>query len=635
LERPLSRAVRWETGSAGGISVDARGRTRIDPDTGSTVEQRNGLLIAHLRGTPYQRGLAHGKLLRREILDSGICPYFSGFLEQILRSSGLNRALPPPLGAWLSRLLEWWTYAPLERQLLPDTREELFGVADATELDRRDVVRGVLAPDVMNHLAAGFLRGGKQALGNYYLGGCSAAYVRKTALRGGAPALLARNMDFPGSFVWRHPLLLFAHPEEKIDVLSESPEEGLGWVENKKQPYLYITAAGFPGFGLTGMNASGIAMGTFVCLSKSVSRNEMPSLEFNHYLFTRCESLQGIIHVLEQNQLRSASPHTALFADAREAISVEVDARQNAVRTMPRSFDFHVQTNHFLNPRMKRREMEFPLEREYTIGRFRLLRDGIDENYGRLDVQRMIDLISCNLDLLSATTRLVGDFPAQAITLTSALFEPETGNFWVASGTPPGVCYNRYLGFNFAAELAGKAGERSERSERSERNASYTRSGTPVLRGTRFAPVRQTAKKSLRYLVLSQEELKQGKVRGAIKSLEKAISLNPDPGFEYIRGILYLMDRRPGEALAIFRALKEKASFAPVKSSALLLWEGRSLDLLGLRREAKACYRSALRRTGLVPGLRGALRRSLRRRFRQAGMPRTIEYYLMGPLTFT
>jgi hypothetical protein len=621
----MDRREKWAMDSSGGISVDARGRTRLDPDTGSTVEERNGLLIAHLRGTPYQRGLAHGKLLRREILDSGICPYFSRFLAQLLRSSGMTKALPPPLGAWLSQLIEWWTYAPLERQLLQDTREELFGVADATGLNRRDVVRAVLAPDVMNHLAAGFLKGGKQALGNYYLGGCSAAYVRRTALRGGAPALLARNMDFPGSLVWRHPLLLFAHPEERIDVLSGSPEEGLRWVEKKKQPYLYITAAGFPGFGLTGMNASGIAMGTFVCLSKSVSRNEMPSLEFNHYLFTRCESLQGIIHLLEREGLRSASPHTVLFADAREALSVEVDARQSAVRTMPRSFDFHVQTNHFLNPRMKRREMEFPLEREYTIGRFRLLRDAIEENYGRLDVQRMTDLISCNLDLLSGTSRLVGDFPAQAITLTSALFEPETGNFWVASGTPPGVCYNRYLGFNFTAELVGKAGGRI---------ASYTRSSTPVLRGTRFTAVRRAAKKSLRYLVLSQEELKQGKVRGAIKSLEKGISLYPDPGFEYIRGLLYLMDRRPAEALDIFRALKEQASFAPVKSAALLLWEGRSLDLLGRRKEARTCYRGALLRAGLVPGLRRALRRSLRRRFRHDRMPRTIEYYLMGPLTF-
>jgi hypothetical protein len=177
---------------------DPRTGTRIDPDTGSSVENRNGLFVAHLRGTAHQRGLAHGRLLRREILDSGICPYFSRFLAQLIRSSDLSKALPSLLVRWLEGLMEWWYYVPLEATLLEDTKEELFGVADAVGLDRREVVRATLAPDVMNHLAAGFLEGGKQALGNYYLGGCSAVYVRKSALRGGAPALLARKHGFSG-----------------------------------------------------------------------------------------------------------------------------------------------------------------------------------------------------------------------------------------------------------------------------------------------------------------------------------------------------------------------------------------------------------------------------------------------------
>lgn len=621
LEQRGIRRYDWTEDSRTGTTVDARTGARLDPDTGSIVEERNGLLVAHLRGTPFQRGFAHGKLLRREILDSGIAPYFSRFLPELIRSSGLSQGLPPFLAKGLEELMEWWYYAPLEELFLEDTKEELFGVAEATGIDRREVLRAALSPDVMTHLAAGFLRGGKQALGNYYLGGCSAVYVRKSALRNGAPALLARNMDYPGSLVWRHPLILFSHPEERIEVLVKSAGSGFGKERKKKQPYVYISAAGFPGFGLTGMNAAGIAMGTFVCLSKNISRKKMPSLDFNHYLFTRCESLESIIHLLESEKLRCASPHTVLFADREEAISIEVDARQSAVRNMPRSFDFHVQTNHFLNPRMKNREMEFPLEREYTIDRFRLLRDAIEENYGRFDVQRMIDIISCNLDRLSGSARLIGDFPAQASTLTSAIFQPETGNFWVASGRPPAVCYNRYQGFNFFEEK--------------RRLPAYARSGVPVLRGTRFYPVRERAKRSLCYLVLSQEELKQGKIQAAIKSLEKASLLQPDPGFDYIRGILYLLDSQPEEALAIFRRVKERFSFPPVKSVALELWEGRCLDLLGRRAEAKACYRNALRRGGLVAELRKALNQSLRRPFRYSGMPKSIEYYLMGPLRFT
>ena len=607
------------------IKEDPRTGTRFDPNTASSVEKRNGFYIAHLRGTAYQRGLAHGRLLRREILDSGIGPYFSRFLTQLIRSSDLSKALPSLLVKWLEGLMEWWYYAPLEALLLDDTKEELFGVADAVGIDRHEVIRAALAPDVMSHLAAGFLQGGKQALGNYYLGGCSAMYVRRSALRGEAPALLARNLDFPGSLVWHHPLIIFSHPEEEIETLVTTGG-GLRKERKRKQPYVYISAAGFPGFGLTGLNASGIAMGTFVCLSKNISRHQMPSLDFNHYLFTRCESLEGIVNLLETETLRCASPHTVLFADRREAISVEVDSRTSTVRTMARSFDLHVQTNHFLNPRMKRREMEFPLEREYTIGRFRLLRDAVEENYGRLDRQRLVDLISSNLDRISGTTRILGDFPAQPITLSSVVFEPETGSFWVASGTPPGVCYNRYQGFNLYDELSGRRGRRLP---------SYVRSSVPVLRGTQFTPIREQAKKSLRYLILSQEELKKGKIRAAINNLNKACALQPDPGFAYILGILHLLNFQAREALTVFREVKERFTFPPVKYAALLLWEGRCLDLLGRRNEAKSHYRAALQHGGLVSGVRKALRQSLRHPFRYSQMPKTIEYYLMGPLTFT
>ncbi len=615
----------WRTDSRSGLAVDARSGARLDPATGSTVENRNGLLVAHLKGIPYNRGLAHGRLLREEIVSSKIAPYFSRFLSQLYRSSAAAKVLPSFLRRLAGELLEWWYYAPLERLVLEETREELFGVADAAGLDRQEVLRAALAPDVMEHLAAGFLRGGKQALGNYYLGGCSAVYVRNTALRNRGPSLLARNLDFPGALVWKHPLVVFTHPEEEIEVMVRSDEGQFRKERKRKQPYVCIAAAGFPGFGLTGMSASGLAFGTFVCLSKNVSRSSLPTLDFNHYLFTRCESLEGLIRLLETEELSCASPHTALFADAVQAVSVEVDARESAARTMPISFDFHVQTNHFLNPRLKRREMEFALEREYTIGRLRLLQDAVEENYGRLDVQRLIDIISCNLDRLSGTTRLLGDFPGQALTLTSVVFEPQTGNFWVASGEPPAVCYNRYRGFNLHHEIAGDGGRRLP---------SYTRSAVPVLRGTRLSPVGERAKKSLRYLTLSQEELKRGRVRAAIRNLETACSLHFDPGFQYILGILYLLNYEAERALALFRKVEEGFAFPPVKADALLLWEGRCLDVLGRRAEARERYKAALRRGGLLPELRKELRRCLRRPFSLSRMPRTVEYYLMGPLSF-
>ena len=621
------RLERWDRDHRSGLQIHPGTGARREPDTGSTLERRGGLSVLHLRGLPFQRGLAHGKLLRAEIASSHIAAYFSGFLRDLYRSTIVARSLPGTLRKRIGDLLEWWFHAPLERTALEETRLELAGIAEAMELDHREVLRAALAPDIMQHLAAGFLPGGKQALGNYYLGGCSAFYVRRTALQGNGSALLARNMDFPGALVWQHPTVIVTHPEEEIDMVEGSADEGFRRTRRRKEPYVYVSVAGFPGFGLTGMSASRIAFGTFVCLSKNTSRAQMPSLDFNHYLLTRATSLGGIVHLLQNEHLRSASPHAVLFADGREAVSVEVDGKRSVVRTMPLDFDVQIQTNHFLHPLMKRREMEFPLEREYTIGRFRLLRDAIEENYGRIDLQRAVDLISCNLDRYSGSTRLLGDFPAQPSTLTSVIFAPGSGDFWVADGTPPGVCYNTYRGFNLFDELAGRGGR--------TRLPAYRRSRIPVLRGTRFVPpVDAAARGSLRHLSLSQEELKRGKLTAALRELERASELHPDPGYDYLSGILYLMDGQAERALEIFRRLRASCPFPPVKAQALGLWEGRCLDVLGRRAEARLCYRRTMGEPGLVRNLRVALRHSLRRPFRLKSMPRTLEYYLLGPMQF-
>ena len=56
--------------------------------------------------------------------------------------------------------------------------------------------------------------------------------------------------------------------------------------------------------------------------------------------------------------------------------------------------------------------------------------------------------------------------------------------------------------------------------------------------------------------------------------------------------------------------------------------------MLGRRVEAKTCYKSALKRAGLVTELKKVLKRSLLRRFSISRMPEAIESYLMGTLTF-
>lgn len=598
-----------------------RGLRARDAQTGSTLELRDGFYILHLYGDPRQRGMAHGRLLREQIRSSGIGSYYGNFFQDLYRSSTFAKKLPSSLRKLVGDLLEWWYYASLQKLFLEETREELLGVAEAAGVDGREALRGAAAPDLMEHLAAGFLAGGKEALGNYYLGGCSALYACGAALRDPAKAFFARNLDFPGALVWKHPLLIFSHPSEEVEVLVEEGDS-FRWQRRTKQPYLYLSSAGFPGYGLTGLSASGVAMSSHVCLSRNVSRKPPLFLDFNHYLFTRASSVEGIRRLVQSRSPTCASPHAAVFADRRQALAVEVDSRHCRTRPMLPGFDLLVQTNHFLHPLLMKRELEFPLEREHTIGRFRLLRDAAQLAYGRLDAQRMVDLIACNADLASRRSRLLGDFPCQLNTLTSVVFELAGGDFWVASGRPPGVCHREYRGFNFGEEL---------NSRRSSRPA-LKRSTSPVFPDIRPLPATPRLLDSMRWCTLSQEYLKKGKIGPALRALERAIRRHPDPGYLYVRALLVLLDGRPAEALAQLGSLRGRQTFPPVAQDALLLWMARCLDLLGRRSEAKEHYRRLLEQRALAPQLAKAARRSLRRPFRK--LPGVIDYCQLGPLEF-
>jgi hypothetical protein len=624
--RHTIRGADWGETDETDILTDAQTGLRQHAPTGSLHEHRNGFDILHLYGTPYERGLAHGKLLKAKISGSHVAEYYGSFVRDLYRSSDFARRIPGAFRRHIGSMLEWWFYAPLEKACMSETREEMEGIADGAGIDRSLALRGLLAPDVLETLAAGFLKSGKQSLGNYYLGGCSSAFARRTACRDPKGSLFARNMDFPGVFVWRHPAIIFSHPSESVDTYVRSPDGGIEMRNKRKQPYLYISTAGFPGIGLTGMNEAGVAMGSYVCLSRNVSRTDPLFLDYNHFLLTRTEGLDGIEHVVRTQRSRSASPHTVMFVDKDDALTVEVDSRRAVLRRCPQDFDIAVQTNHFQNPLMKSRELEYPLERENTLGRFRLIQSALEKSYGDISVQGMIDIISGNIDMASRKPVMIGDIPAQPATLTSVVFDLRAGTVWVAGGNPPAVCYNSYYGFNFTDELSRGKSRNGLRPLR--------RSREPVIDGVESAEVTGNMKYSLKLLMLSQEMLKQGKRRYAIRLLRKARRIYEDPGYAYVLGIVLLSDGQYDEALSLLCETETNNVFPYVKTTALSLWIARAFDLLGRRSDAIIRYQKMLEDQNLLPHLRSVARKGLRRPFSSKQVPASFDYGSFGPFLF-
>ncbi|RKX76319.1 MAG: hypothetical protein DRP87_12295 [Spirochaetes bacterium] len=140
-------------------------KVREDPATGSTLELRNGFHILNLRGSPYHRGFAHGRLLKEEILESNISGYYGNFHLAFYRSSDLNKKTPSFLRNTIGEILQWWYYSPPEKLCLEETKEEVFAVADATGLDGKDTLEGNTGTGYYGAPGSRLLRGDKEALG--------------------------------------------------------------------------------------------------------------------------------------------------------------------------------------------------------------------------------------------------------------------------------------------------------------------------------------------------------------------------------------------------------------------------------------------------------------------------------------
>lgn len=570
------------------------------------------MTILHLFGSPYERGLAHGRLMKKEILSTSIAFYYGDFLKILLTS-----ALGEHLAHWLDRMLQALWYNPLAQRISEETKQEIKGLADSTGLDKELITRAFLAPDIMQLLISGILRGGHEGKFNYYIGGCSASYGSGDALRHGYDSLLARNLDFPGALIWKYPIMVYHHPTEKISVPQKDEEGCWTVVEKQKQPYVYFSTAGYPGTGLTGFNASGISMSTFVCLSTESSRFQMPSLDFNHRLFTALEQLDDLPQILDFIGTKSAVPHVVLFADKKRALTVECSSKRSVVHQPDLNNATLVQTNHFFSPTMKKNEIHFPMERESSLTRYHFLQDSLDKHFGKLDPKKMIDMISSSYNPYGGRDFLSGvPTPAQSDTLQSLVFDLGKGHVWMAEGNPPGICLNRYRGFDMYDGFSLK-----------KRNLEPS-----DFKPRQWSP-EQRERKSLIYYSLAWEQMKKGHWDRSVKLLEKALDLYKDPGYELNLAVLALHCGELDKALSLFRHLEDLQKMTPLKDSVLPLWIGRTLDLMGKRSEALDYYEKGMKSGGLIKEYTRAYVKGLRKPFTRKNRPFTMNFKNPDPVS--
>lgn len=323
------------------------------------VEQINGLRVVHLSGTPYEIGFQHGSVLHDEVRASvnQIVGYFRKYLKvPILKTMAANW--------WLDR--SWNQSKPF----IPKAYlQEMRGLADGSGVDIKEIYRLHAVPDRTYSCAS--LAAWGDATANQQL-------------------IHTRNLDWNIDVgIQEHATVFVVRPEGK-------------------QAYVNIGWAGFIGV-LTGISEEGISVGQIGAETTDISFKGLPMI------FLLRSVLESATDLEQAQQIVSVAPRTVginyVFADAKANKAIAIETTHSYVRVF-KANDSSEQLVTYARPikdavfradtafdpvirnlqiasggKPNKSGLEPPTGSAYEV-RYLGQADGIEESYGRLDVEK-------------------------------------------------------------------------------------------------------------------------------------------------------------------------------------------------------------------------------------------------------
>ena len=180
---------------------------------GSYLEISEGITIVHLRGTPYERGAAHGQLLKKEIHES-----ISKWKQE------LESVFERDFGELIDEFFRTTTFLESIESIDRDLLDEIFGMSETSLIEYKILLAFQMSEELFTVLD-------QEARSN-----CTSIGI---VGEGSKTSLLGQNMD-PPEFLHGHPIVLHIVPE------NETPE------------CLIFSVPGL--LGLAGMNDRGVAV---------------------------------------------------------------------------------------------------------------------------------------------------------------------------------------------------------------------------------------------------------------------------------------------------------------------------------------------------------------------------------------
>ncbi|MHC5064232.1 MAG: C45 family autoproteolytic acyltransferase/hydrolase [Planctomycetota bacterium] len=201
----------------------------LPAQTGEQLLDRE-VRVLEVSGTPYERGLAHGRAMKSEIHE--ILGDFKADLEKTYKVEAET---------FIERFLKDTDFMPAIDKWTPGLLDEVRGIAEGADMPFDEVYTFQLADEIWS-------------MGNWAMREkCTAIAVDR---RGDQPTMVAQNMDIPG-FYQKFPMLLKVRREEGPDTM-------------------VLTCPGL--IGVNGMNSAAVAVCCNTLLQLRPSRTGLPCL---------------------------------------------------------------------------------------------------------------------------------------------------------------------------------------------------------------------------------------------------------------------------------------------------------------------------------------------------------------------
>ena len=530
------------------------------------VEKRGANYLLHLSGTPYEMGYQHGTLMREEI-KNGTVPVFSDPI-----SHNASFALKPKwVRLFLMKYLEVTVYGPIENNTPREYLEELRGIADGAGLDFKTVFIANFLSDLTMAMTPGVIEKKAGELG-------SGPECTGFAAAGGATPdgklVFGRNTDYSGQGRWLPYQTIFFY----------KPKGGLGYVN--------IGTAGLIKCNSAMNEAELVVSGHFMAFAGADPAGVSFTILENE-IMRKARTLDEALTILDQAKRGGSFGLIVADGKKRDAAAVEATGRRIGIMRMERGTV--VLTNFATTEELGPDDLllKHNLLLRNVVGRYERMRLLLSDNYGRISPGLAASFMSDHVDVVTGTERGTGITICSDNNVTSAVFLPEAGLFWVAGGGEP-ACANPYEGFDLGAELSGTP----------------PKAAVPTLTGYRWADPAKKAAFELYMKAFDSYEADFSDKKTALGYLTEAIAKDPtEPIYPRMAAILdiHLGDYQDAIELLVGSLTLVQS---PNEKAMAHLYLGWAYDLAGRRDEAVIHYREVIvlgeaNGTGPLAGING------------------------------